>query len=147
MDEANDALTFLNGKYIPNTNLTFNLKWANTNSKNTEIFVGNINPEIDNVILYNLFKEKYPSVHHAFIVRNNLKISKGYGFINFLDKKEAEKCIKEMNGYIFYNKALKVEEKRNNYHKRAESKNQKKLEDGPRLAKTSYLCARLPRNH
>ena len=131
MNEANNALTFLNGKYIPNTNLTFNLKWANRNSKNTDIFVGNISPEIDNVILYNLFKEKYPSVHHAFIVRNSNKITKGYkyGFINFLDKEEAEKCIKEMNGYIFYNKALKVEEKRNNYHKKKEGKNQKNTKE------------------
>ena len=129
INEANDALTFLNGKYIPNANLIFNLKWANPNSENIDIFVGNLSPEIDNITLFNLFNEKYPSVHHAFIITNNNKISKGYGFINFLKKEESEKCIKEMNGYIFYNKALKVEEKRNNYHKKIDSINPIKSEE------------------
>ena len=117
INEANDALTILNGKKITINNLVFNLKWANSNSKNIDIFVGNLSPEIDNITLYNLFNEKYPSVHHAFIITNKDKISKGYGYINFLKKEESENCIKEMNGYIFYNRALKIEEKRNNHKK------------------------------
>ena len=112
--EANDALIKLNGKTIPNSNSNFTLKWANSNSKNIDIYVGNLSPQIDNLELFYLFKQKYPSVHHALIITNNNNTSKGYGFINFLDKKESEKCLKEMNGFIFYNKALIVKEKMNN---------------------------------
>ena len=107
-------MTKLNGKYIPNTNLTFKLYWAKANTENIEIYVGNLSPEINNLDLYNLFKEKYSSVHHAIIItdkKNN--ISKGYGFINFLKKEEATKCIEEMNGYIFYNNPLILKEKNN----------------------------------
>ena len=113
--EANDALIKLNGKKIPDSNSNFLLKWANTNSnsKNIDIYVGNLSPEIDNFELFNLFNQKYPSVHHALIVTNN-GVSKGFGFINFLKKEESENCLKEMNGYIFYNKALIVKEKINN---------------------------------
>ena len=111
--EANDALIKLNGKTIPNSNSNFTLKWANSNSKNIDIYVGNLSPQIDNLELFYLFKQKYQSVHHALIITNN-NTSKGYGFINFLDKKESEKCLKEMNGFIFYNKALIVKEKMNN---------------------------------
>ena len=123
MNEANDALVRLNGKRIPNTNTTFNLKWANPKSYNINIHVYNLSPEIDNIELFNLFIEKYPSVHHVSIITKN-SISKGYGFINFLDKKDYEKCLKEMDGYIFHNKPLKVKEmiikknKINNYKKK-----------------------------
>ena len=129
INEANDALTILNGKKITINNLVFNLKWANSNSKNIDIFVGNLSPEIDNITLYNLFNEKYPSVHHVFIITNKDKISKGYGYINFLNKEESENCIKEMNGYIFYNRALKIEEKRNNNQKKIENISQIKTEE------------------
>ena len=115
--EANDALVKLDGKQIPNTNSTFKLKLANSNSESIDVYVGNLSEKIDNLELYNLFKEKYPSVHHTSIITRN-NISKGYGFINFLEKEESEKCIKEMDGYIFYNKPLKVKRKINNYQKK-----------------------------
>lgn len=114
--EANKALNLLNGKSMPTTYINFTLKWANPKSKdnNIDIFVANLSSEIDHLELYNLFKEKYTSVHHASIISNknnksnkHLK-SKGYGFITFLDKEEAEKCVNEMNGYFFHNKSLKV---------------------------------------
>ena len=101
----------MNGKNIPNTNLIFKLNRAKTNAENIDIFVSNLSPEIKNIDLYNLFKEKYQSVHHAFIITDNNNRSKGYGFINFLKKSEPIKCIKEMNGYIFFEKPLSLKEK------------------------------------
>ena len=111
--EANEALIKLNGKYIPNTDLTFKLSWAKSNSETIDIYVGNLSPEINNFDLYNLFKEKYSSVHHVIIIKDkNSNASIGYGFINFLQKEEATKSIEEMNGYIFYNKPLILKEKK-----------------------------------
>lgn len=129
--EANEALTKLNGKYIPNTNLTFKLNWAKPNSENIDIYVGNLSPEINNLDLYNLFKEKYSSVHHALIITDKKSnISKGYGFINFLKKEEATKCIEEMNGYFFYNKSLILKEKNNktrDNNKKSNNKNKTEI--------------------
>ena len=119
-------MTKLNGKYIPNTNLTFKLNWAKQNSENIDIYVGNLSPEINNLDLYNLFKEKYSSVHHALIITDKKSnISKGYGFINFLKKDEATKCIEEMKGYIFYNKSLILKEKNNKTHDNNKKSNNK----------------------
>ena len=138
--EANEALIKLDGKKIPNanTNSTFKLKWAYPNSKSIDIYVSNLSPEIDNLELYNLFKGKYPSVHHASIITKN-NISKGYGFVNFLDKKESEKCIKEMDGYIFYNKALKVKEKKNNDHKKRNYKKNNSEENEDEDEKEEFI--------
>ena len=125
--DANEALTKLKGKNIPNSNSIFRLNWAKPNSENIDIYVGNLSPEIDNMELYNLFKGKYPSVHHASIITTNNNVSKGYGFINFLNKEEAEKCIQEMDGYIIYNKALKLKNTRNyNY----QNTNDEKIQQG-----------------
>ena len=54
----------------------------------------------------NIFKEKYPSVHHVSIMTENGE-SKGYGFIQFINKYDYEiNAIKfgEENDteYIFY---------------------------------------------
>ena len=124
MIEANKALIQLNGKIIPNTNLKIKLNWANQNSEgNKNLYVGNLPPDIDDIELYTLFKSKYPSVHHASIITDQ-GVSKGFGFIHFLEKDDYDKCLKEMDGYIFHNNAIKVKErKKKNEEKKAEEKN------------------------
>ena len=110
--EANKALIQLNGKNLPNSNIKFKLNWANLNSReNPNAYVGNISPEVDDIELYTLFKARYPSVHHASIITDK-GISKGFGFVHFLEKKDYEKCLKEMDGFIFHNKSIKVKERK-----------------------------------
>ena len=124
MIEANKALIQLNGKKMPNANLKFKLNWANQNSEgNKNLYVGNLPPDIDDIELYTLFKSKYPSVHHASIITDQ-GVSKGFGFIHFLEKDDYDKCLKEMDGYIFHNTPIKVKErKKKNEEKKAEEKN------------------------
>ena len=110
--EGNKALIQLNGKNLPNSNIKFKLNWANLNSReNPNVYVGNISPEVDDIELYTLFKARYPSVHHASIITDK-GISKGFGFVHFLEKKDYEKCLKEMDGFIFHNKSIKVKERK-----------------------------------
>ena len=110
--EANKTLIQLNGKNLPNSNIKFKLNWANLNSReNPNVYVGNLSPDIDDIELYTLFKGRYPSVHHASIIIDN-GISKGFGFVHFLEKKDYEKCLKEMDGFIFHNRAIKVKERK-----------------------------------
>ena len=56
--EANTALFRLNGKKIPGYSAVFRLNWASIRSPvNKSVYVGNLNPKVDDIKLYNLFKK------------------------------------------------------------------------------------------
>ena len=112
IEEANKCLIMLNGKSIPGTQIKFKLNWANYFSTfNKSVYVGNLNPDVDDISLYNLFKEKYSSVHHASVITDKGK-SKGFGFILFRGEKDYEKCLNEMNGITFHGNIIKVSEQK-----------------------------------
>ena len=48
--------------------------------------------------LWKIFKEKYISFCGAKVMRDTTGISKGFGFIQFRARDEAEKALHEMNG-------------------------------------------------
>ena len=124
MTEANKALINLNGKKIPNTNINFRLNWANKHcEKNKNLYVGNLPNDFDDIQLFNIFKEKYPSVHHVSIMTENGE-SKGYGFIQFINKYDYEKCLKEMDGYLIKGKPIIVRERKK---KKSEEKGESNL--------------------
>ena len=119
MFEANKALIELNGKKIPNTNITFRLNWANKHCElNQNLYIGNLPNDINDITLFNIFKNKYPSIHHVSIMTDKGE-SKGYGFIQFTDKYDYDKCLKEMDGYIIKGKPIIIREriKKNNQEK------------------------------
>ena len=110
--EANRAIISLNGKNIPKTNINFKLNWANKHCEmNRNLYVGNLPNDIDDLQLFNIFKEKYQSIHHVSIMTDNGQ-SKGYGFIQFTDKYDYDKCLKEMNGYVIKGKAIIIRERK-----------------------------------
>ena len=108
--EANNTLNQLNGKSIPNTPFKFKLSWANYFTSESKIlFVGNLNPLIDDIILFNFFKSKYKSVLKAKIIKDNGK-SKRYGFVTFKKVNDYRKCLIEMNGVFFEGSNIRVKE-------------------------------------
>ena len=112
VEEANKCLLILNGKSIPNTSIKFKLNWASYYSNfNKSVYVGNLSPDVDDLSLYNLFKNKYSSVHHASVITDKGK-SRGFGFISFKGGKDYERCLKEMNGIIFHGNVIKVNEQK-----------------------------------
>ena len=112
IDEANKSILMLNGKSIPRTQIKFRLNWANYYSTfNKSIYVGNLSPDVDDISLYKLFKEKYSSVLHASVVTDKGK-SKGFGFILFRGEKDYERCLHEMNGINFHGNKIKVSEQK-----------------------------------
>ena len=117
--EANDTLNQLNGKPIPNTPFKFKLSWANYATSETKIiFVGNLNPLIDDASLFNFFKSKYKSVSKAKIITENGQ-SKRYGFITLKKGNDYRKCLIEMNGVFFNGTNIRVKE----YIKKNEDEN------------------------
>ena len=112
IQNANEALTKLNGKPIIGTQYLFKLNWANYHKgTNKSVYVGNLSSEINDIDLYNFFKKKYDSVHHANVITDN-GISKGYGFVLFTNENEYLKCLNEMNGIVFHGNHIKVKEKK-----------------------------------
>ena len=117
--EAKKALTDLNGKKIPGTDIIFKLNWSNRDSESTtNLFIGNLPYKIKELELLNILKKEGINAHHVSIATDNGK-SKGYGFIQFNDQDNYYKCLKKMDGYIIKGKAIKVRErqKKNNKDK------------------------------
>ena len=112
IEEANKCIIMLNGKQIPNTKIKFKLNWATYfSSFNKSVYVGNLSPDVDDISLYKLFKDRYSSVHHASVITDKGK-SKGFGFILFRGEKEYERCLHEMNGIKFHGNIIKVNEQK-----------------------------------
>jgi len=109
-EEANNALTYLNGQKIPNSDIIFRLNWADYQGANKTVYVGGLNPNITKDDLFLFFKQKYKSVHNARIIYGENEISKGYGFVNFKCEEEYYMCLKEMDGINFCGNNIKVRE-------------------------------------
>ena len=113
-ENAEKALIELSGKLMPKTNnKTFKLNYATFNDRKNEnehsIYVCYLDHNIDSEQLISFFKSKYKSVTGGkVIIDPSTKLSKGYGFVTFSDKDEKERAIKEMNGKILNNKAIKT---------------------------------------
>ena len=59
--------------------------------------------------LLQFFKQKYPSAFMSKIITDpNTKVSKGYGFVKFMNVDEANRALIEMNGHVIGDKTIKV---------------------------------------
>ena len=111
-EETSKALTLLNGRPIPNTNICFKLNKASYHSPiNRTIYVGNLNKSINDEMLHNFFHMKYSSVSKATVIKEK-NVSKGYGFVVFKKENEYKKCLSEMNGVLFLGKNIIVKEQK-----------------------------------
>ena len=111
-EETSKALTLLNGKSIPNSNICFKLNKASYHSPiNRTIYVGNLNKTINDEMLHNFFHMKYSSVSKATVIKEK-NVSKGYGFVVFKKENEYKKCLFEMNGVLFLGKNIIVKEQK-----------------------------------
>ena len=108
--EANRILNQLRGKPIPNTQLTFKLNWANylTSTAKT-IYVGNLNPIVNDTSLMKFFKSKYKSTSKAKVIVENGQ-SKKYGFVTFKKENDYRRSLIEMNGVFFEGTNIKIKE-------------------------------------
>ena len=131
IEDAVNALCNLNGKKLPfpSTNIIFKLNWADYQIVSTKtIYVGNLNSKVGDSELYNLFSQKYKSVHHANVISEN-GVSKRYGFVIFKNEEDYLRSLKEMNGFNFYGNNIKVREQRkkeDDNKNNDETKNRKK---------------------
>lgn len=131
-EDASKVLNTFNGKPIPGTNNQhyFRLNWSSANIQAAataaaaasslpltsssapveySIFVGDLPQNINEQILLQTFKSKYPSCTSVKIMVDQTTGNiKGYGFVKFLNEEEQKRSLVEMQGYVLLGRAIRV---------------------------------------
>jgi len=113
MRAAETALQTLNGRKIFDTEIRVN--WAYQGNQNKEdttnhfhVFVGDLSPEVSDDVLQKAFGA-FGSLSDARVMWDmNSGKSRGYGFLAFRDKTDAEQAIATMNGEWLGSRAIRV---------------------------------------
>lgn len=72
------------------------------------LFIFHLPPDVDDEGLINMFKEFGPIESSKVIVDKNTGDSKGYGFVQFVERADAERALASMNGKSLGAKRLSV---------------------------------------
>ena len=131
-EDASKVLNTFNGKVIPGTNSQhyFRLNWSSANIQAAaqaaavassipltsttspieySIFVGDLPQNINEQILLQTFKSKYPSCTSVKIMVDQTTGNiKGYGFVKFLNEEEQKRALIEMQGFVLLGRAIRV---------------------------------------
>ena len=113
MSAAETALQVLNGRKIFDTEIRVN--WAYQGQQNKEdtpnhfnVFIGDLPPEVNDTVLAQVFTA-FGSLSDARVMRDmNSGKSRGYGFVAFRDKTDAEQAIALMNGERLGSRVIRV---------------------------------------
>ncbi|EIM83382.1 polyadenylate-binding protein [Stereum hirsutum FP-91666 SS1] len=113
MRAAETALQTLNGRKIFDTEIRVN--WAYQGQQNKEdtsnhfhVFVGDLSPEVNDDVLAKAFAA-FGTMSDARVMWDmNSGKSRGYGFLAFRDKTDAEQAIATMNGEWLGSRAIRV---------------------------------------
>ncbi|KAH7285022.1 hypothetical protein KP509_33G008000 [Ceratopteris richardii] len=113
---AERALQMYNGTLMPQTEQCFRMNWAafgmgERRSEGTDlsIFVGDLAPDVNDLMLQETFKSHYPSVKSAKVVVDLVtNRSKGYGFVRFGDENERARAMTEMNGVYCSSRPMRI---------------------------------------
>ncbi|GLJ18536.1 hypothetical protein SUGI_0329520 [Cryptomeria japonica] len=116
---AERVLQTYNGTPMPNAQQAFRLNWASLGagerradtSGGHSIFVGDLAPEVNDVLLQETFQSQYPSVKSAkVVVDTTTGRSKGYGFVKFGEENEKTRAMSEMNGAYCSSRPMRISE-------------------------------------
>jgi len=110
-ETAQKALNQLNGRLIYGSEIKVNWAFAGGHREDTSthyhIFVGDLSPEIEDKALYEAFSA-FGSISDARVMWDqNTGRSRGYGFVAFRNKEDAQQAITEMNGEWLGSRAIR----------------------------------------
>ncbi|ORX79519.1 hypothetical protein K493DRAFT_321041 [Basidiobolus meristosporus CBS 931.73] len=110
---ADQALQTLNGRKIFNSEIRVNWAFAGANahkedtSSHYHVFVGDLSPEVNDQVLAQAFSA-FGSMSDARVMWDmNSGKSRGYGFVAFREKADAEQAINTMNGEWLGSRAIR----------------------------------------
>ncbi|GAA6013567.1 hypothetical protein JCM10207_004777 [Rhodosporidiobolus poonsookiae] len=114
MRSAETALSTLNGRRIFDMEVRVNWAYQNTNAQKEDLtnhchlFVGDLSPEVNDSVLQKAF-QAFGSLSDARVMWDmNTGKSRGYGFLAFRDRTDAEQAISTMNGEWLGSRAIRV---------------------------------------
>ncbi|KAK9763410.1 E3 ubiquitin-protein ligase pub1 [Basidiobolus ranarum] len=110
---ADQALQTLNGRKIFNSEIRVNWAFAGANahkedtSSHYHVFVGDLSPEVNDQVLAQAFSA-FGSMSDARVMWDmNSGKSRGYGFVAFREKADADQAINTMNGEWLGSRAIR----------------------------------------
>ena len=74
-----------------------------------ELFVGNLDPMLDERVLYDTFSRFGPLTQAPKISRDENNLSKGFGFVSFTNFESSDMAIQHMHGQYLMNKEVTVQ--------------------------------------
>ncbi|EKG15869.1 hypothetical protein MPH_06834 [Macrophomina phaseolina MS6] len=74
-----------------------------------ELFVGNLDPMVDEKVLFDCFSRFGSLVSAPKVARDENNLSKGYGFVSFATFESSDDAIANMNGQYLMNKEISVQ--------------------------------------
>jgi len=114
MRAAEQALQTLNGRKIFDTEIKVNWAYQGSNAPkedttgHSHVFVGDLSPEVTDQVLKQAFSA-FGTLSDARVMWDpNSNKSRGYGFLAFRDKTDAEQAIATMNGEWLGSRAIRV---------------------------------------
>ncbi|TMW67822.1 hypothetical protein Poli38472_007494 [Pythium oligandrum] len=111
---AQYVLENFNGQVIPNTMHRFRMNWGAggrrlETGEDHSIFVGDLAPDVTDELLLSTFAARFASVRNAKVVTDPLtRMSKGFGFVRFGAKEEADQALQTMNGVYCSSRPMRV---------------------------------------
>ncbi|KAG1703534.1 hypothetical protein DVH05_007481 [Phytophthora capsici] len=111
---AQQVLEAYNGQLIPNTMHRFRMNWGAggrriETSDDHSIFVGDLAPDVTDELLLSTFNARFTSVRGAKVVIDPItRMSKGFGFVRFGSKEEADQALQTMNGVYCSSRPMRV---------------------------------------
>ncbi|XP_072045814.1 tRNA selenocysteine 1-associated protein 1-like isoform X2 [Amphiura filiformis] len=102
--QASRVLQVLNGKSLPqNAAKRFKLNFAQYGrdsyaSPEFSLYVGELTPDVTDIMLLGFFAKKYQAVKEAKVVTDSHGKSRGYGFVRFHNEHEQSMAQAQMNG-------------------------------------------------
>ena len=101
------------------------------------IFVGNLSRDVTDIQLYDHFHKLYPSVAMAKIVKDNKTgVSKGFGFVSFLQPLDCAKAIREQDQKWLGSRPIRV--KRSDWKERNFNEMEKKKRKDAKVQKQRF---------
>ncbi|KAG6965600.1 hypothetical protein JG688_00007129 [Phytophthora aleatoria] len=111
---AQQVLETFNGQLIPNTMHRFRMNWGAggrriETSDDHSIFVGDLAPDVTDELLLSAFSSRFTTVRGAKVVMDPVtRMSKGFGFVRFGSKEEADQALQTMNGVYCSSRPMRV---------------------------------------
>lgn len=110
--DANIALQTLNGKQVENNvvkiNWAFQSQQTSPDEETYNLFVGDLNVDVDDETLRKAFNE-FPTYVKAHVMWDmQTGGSRGYGFVSFGNQEEAQKAMDTMQGKELYGRQLRI---------------------------------------